>query len=345
MGPANLRLNPVGVAIIIGTTLCLILYAVGLPEWFSNMNKPNVSLRELLSASIHLAERGGERVKQVREKNDLSGKTKGLTKEGKKEMVTNGDQQSHEAIVYGMSKAFPGLTIISEETDVTPVEYSQIKDVLKTHPEVDKIVRVDEKVPMGQIRVWVDPLDATQEYTENLKEYVTVMVCVAVNGIPAIGVIHKPFTKETFWAWSGYGHSDNLQVATHKSNLSEHPKYSFIVSRSHQGDVEKVAKTTYGNSTIVIPAGGAGYKTLEVVKGTADAYLHTTIIKKWDICAGNAILSAFKGKMTTLDGKYIDYSSNREVKNENGLLATIYGHYGFLEKLSELTKKGYNKNV
>lgn len=75
---------------------------------------------------------------------------------------------------------------------------------------------------------------------------------------------------------------------------------------------------------------------MEVVKGNQDAYIHTTLIKKWDICAGNAILSALDGKMTTLDGKHIDYSSGDQPKNEGGLLATTFNHDTYLEKLAEL---------
>lgn len=50
---------------------------------------------------------------------------------------------------------------------------------------------------------------------ENLLQYVTTMVCIAVKGQPIIGVIYKPFeTKQNyslFWTWVNYGVSRNLK--------------------------------------------------------------------------------------------------------------------------------------
>ena len=62
------------------------------------------------------------------------------------------------------------------------------------------------------------------------------------------------------------------------------------------------------------------------------------MIKKWDICAGAAILSALGGKMTSLKGDTIDFGRADQEKNEGGLLATMHQHDEFLEKLKILAR-------
>ena len=82
-----------------------------------------------------------------------------------------------------------------------------------------------------------------------------------------------------------------------------------------------------------------------MINGNADAYVHVTAIKKWDICAGNAILNAVKGKMTTLEGEEIDYSKSDDPKNHMGLLSTLYDHSTYLGALKEAAndlKEKYN---
>lgn len=67
-------------------------------------------------------------------------------------------------------------------------------------------------------------------------------------------------------------------------------------------------------------------------------YYHTTSIKKWDICAGNAIIKALGGKMTTSYNDEIDYSNAGagKIVNDKGLLATMYNHDLYVEKLNKL---------
>lgn len=67
-----------------------------------------------------------------------------------------------------------------------------------------------------------------------------------------------------------------------------------------------------------------------MASGRVDAYVHSTAIKKWDICAGNAILNALGGKLTTKKGALVNYADTVNVKNEEGLIATLENHDLFL---------------
>ncbi|KAK6178760.1 hypothetical protein SNE40_011272 [Patella caerulea] len=336
MAPVNVRLNPVGFVVFLVLGLSLAFYIFGLPKWFREEER--VSMREVLSVSIDLAQRGGIKVKAVAELHKLNPVSKGKTKEGKDELKTQGDLESHKAIVYGFSKAYPGMKVISEEHDTTPIDLAAVPEVNKHIKEVLDNVVSDQSIPVSQITIWIDPLDATEEYKDELYEYVTTMVCVAVRGNPVIGVIHKPFLKETAWAWVGYGHSKNLEKTSPETNAKKTPK--IIASRSHPGQIEGVVHESLGTDATVTPAGGAGYKTLEVIRGHADAYIHVTAIKKWDICAGNALLSALDGKMTTINGRnIIDYSPNGSPINSEGLLATMNNHNDYLDKLEPVVSK------
>lgn len=190
--------------------------------------------------------------------------------------------RSHQVMVGQLSASFPGLNIISEETgsklkDVENVRFNLINkarllDQLKSLPAIS--------VALTDLTIWIDPLDATQEYTENLVKYVTTMICVAYKGEPLIGIIHKPFknTKlstnhtnvdyETYWAWDKIAMSSNLETALSKRKKSANmDNLSIIVSRSHKGTVQSLSENLFGKNSKIISAGGSGYKTIELIKG------------------------------------------------------------------------------
>ncbi len=343
---ANVRISPIGFVLIFLLAGAVILYVER--SWHGKGDQTivdsskKINLRELLSAAIGAAERGGAEVKKVRDDHQLHVKSKGETREGANNPVTDGDMRSHKAIVHGLKKTFPSLKIVSEEHETGEWDMSEVVPLPISRSDVTELIKEDQSIPLEDVTVWVDPLDATQEYTEDLLHFVTTMVCVAVRGVPTIGIIHKPFmdASNTVWAYVGKGHSANLNLPVKKADLATSPK--IIVSRSHKGEVEEVAKKSFGKDTEVIPAGGAGYKVWSLFEGKADAYIHTTLIKKWDICAGNALLNEFNGQMTTLKGKDIDYSwssENSDPKNEGGLLATLWEHKMFLDKLAPVVEK------
>ncbi|XP_034038908.1 inositol monophosphatase 3 [Thalassophryne amazonica] len=324
MSPMGIRLSPLGVAVfcLLGVGVIYHLYAGVISNRLSAFRqRKKVDLRDLLAVSVEAAVLGGKEVKRVRESNGLNEKSKGETKEGAKELLTMGDLQSHKKMYHLIKNTFPEIKVNSEEHD-----NSEDKTAIWSRgipADILQKVEAGSDVSADSITVWIDPLDATQEYTEYLVHYVTTMVCVAINGKPVIGVIHKPFTG--FTAWAFVGHSSNVKPRS-SYNMNS-PKV--IVSRSHAGKVKNYINTAFGNTTI-IPAGGAGYKVLALLeplpgdtesKEQADVYIHVTLIKKWDICAGAALLNALGGYMTNLKGEDIDYSGKAE--NTGGLVASV----------------------
>src|SRR5437868_962038 len=102
------------------------------------------------------------------------------------------------------------------------------------------------------------------------------MACVTVDGESHFGAIYRPFTNETFFGMVGYGLMDSQGRRIDPIPENEVQR-KIVVSRSHAGEVEKLATKVFGPSENVEdkepyrvePAGGSGYKTLKLVNGSA----------------------------------------------------------------------------
>lgn len=140
------------------------------PYAFIMRNPDEVNLRKLLIGGIQAAQMGGLQV--VYASNDIQAKSKGQTKEGANDPLTNADLRSHCVMENGLKRLFSKVTIISEED-------SQLNDCRdSSHFELDPTV-IEEDIPLpddylisaNDITVWIDPLDATQEYTGILTSF------------------------------------------------------------------------------------------------------------------------------------------------------------------------------
>jgi inositol monophosphatase 3 len=60
-----------------------------------------------------------------------------------------------------------------------------------------------------------------------------------------------------------------------------------------------------------------------------------TAIKKWDLCAGHAILGGVAGTMSTLAGETLEYSADTNPKNDRGTLA-YYRSTPLIQKLMKI---------
>jgi len=165
----SIKINRCGL-LIITLVLLLIIYYMSIKKSDINSysytkNTNEINLRKLLIGSIQAAEKGGVEVLLVSKDPDFHTKSKGLTKEGINDPVTDADFKSNCVMQNGLNRIFPKLNIISEE-DASKNKCPDSK-LFDLDPTVlhETITIPDENVDINDVTVWIDPLDATKEYT------------------------------------------------------------------------------------------------------------------------------------------------------------------------------------
>lgn len=210
----SIKINKCAVFLLVAFNVLVFIYIFA-PSSSSSLSKEaksqtTVNLRKLVIGLILASRQGGKEIIKVSKQPDFEKKSKGKTKEGVDDPVTVADVFSHCRIAHGLWRIFPKLNLISEE-DVDKKNCPADDEFFDLDPTVlSSSTLPDANVPVKDITVWIDPLDATKEFTENLFHFVSVMICVAIKGEPVIGVVHFPFNQKTYWAWKEKGMSENL---------------------------------------------------------------------------------------------------------------------------------------
>lgn len=162
----TIQLNKTGLTIICGLLLILLLYSTS-NKYNAKKGSNIINLHELLKVAIKAAEDGGNKV--VETKDTMEVKSKGLTNEGLQDSVTTADFLSHCVMTGTLKYYFSELKIISEENH----SCDKLESVDYTWNKPDNLP--DENIDIGDITVWIDPLDATQEYTGT---FVYALICI-----------------------------------------------------------------------------------------------------------------------------------------------------------------------
>ena len=96
-----------------------------------------------------------------------------------------------------------------------------------------------------------------------------------------------------------------------------------VVTRSHYTEeMDQTVKALKPGE--VIRAGGSGTKILMVLDGKADSYVYPRVgTKKWDTCAGDALVHAVGGLLTDVHGEPLSYEPDpSNYRNKEGLIVT-----------------------
>ncbi len=217
----------------------------------------------------------------------------------KDDPVTEADRLASRVIVEGLRRDFPNDMVVSEEEPIS---------TLASVPD----------------RVWyVDPLDGTQEFIKRNGEF-AVMIGLAVDGRPRVGVVFRPVTAELFvgivgqGAWLGTNEGKGpLRV----SGEIDPSRLRLVASRSHRDHRVDEVRRRLGISE-ESRIGSVGIKVGLLVTRQAEVYVEpSSMTKAWDSCAPEAILHAGGGRMTDLEGAPLRYVPS-DVRNWKGLVAT-----------------------
>jgi 3'(2'), 5'-bisphosphate nucleotidase len=213
--------------------------------------------------------------------------------------VTAADKAANTMLVRELAKAFPNDAILSEEAE-------------------------DDKARLTSERVWmVDPMDGTKQFIEKLDEF-AVMIGLAINGEPKVGVVYNPATDRMFYAAPGIGAFVEEALTTKRlrvSDLADSTKMVAAMSRSHHSPTVDAIRQRLG-STGDVRSGSVGLKLGLICDGSAHIYIHAgSKTNQWDTCAPEAILRAAGGRITDNFGKPLEYNTSH-VRNMKGIIAT-----------------------
>ena len=203
--------------------------------------------------------------------------------------VTEADTTAEKLIVAGLEAIAPEIPIVAEEA-----------------------FSAGHSPDISGGRFWlVDPLDGTHEFIDKNGEF-TVNIALILDEQPICGVVHAPALNKTFAGIVG-------QTARRSKNGADAGRIAvrtapetgvIVVASRRHGDPKKIEKLLQGRRVDETRNAGSSLKFCLVAEGDADLYPRFGRTMEWDTAAGQAVLEAAGGRVTTLDGEPFRYAKS-----------------------------------
>lgn len=209
--------------------------------------------------------------------------------------LTEADLAAEAVIAAGLARDCPGLPVVSEE------------DAARASP------------PAGAAFILVDPLDGTREFLGPTGEF-TVNIALVQHGRPVAGVVYAPALGRIWQGAHGLGAqagvlpagADPAAIAWRPIRARPRPAggLTAVASRSHlDPDTEAfLASLPVADRRSI----GSSLKFCLVAEGEADVYPRLAPTMEWDTAAGQAVLEAAGGRVTTRQGAPFGYGKAAE---------------------------------
>jgi 3'(2'),5'-bisphosphate nucleotidase len=208
--------------------------------------------------------------------------------------VTRADVESEAIVAEGLASAFPDVPVVAEEAAAAGY------------------------VPKcGATFLLVDPLDGTREFLDRNGEF-TVNIALIELGAPVCGAVYAPALGLLWLGDVAEGVAESMTVAPaatalpatrerHRLACRVSPEGGMValVSRSH---LDSASEDFLGTLPVTERrAAGSSLKFCRIAAGEGDVYPRFSPTMEWDTAAGQAVLVAAGGAVTTPEGALFRY--------------------------------------
>lgn len=209
--------------------------------------------------------------------------------------LTMADRKANALIVGRLRKEYPEYAILSEEE----------KD--------DKARRANEYCFI------VDPLDGTKEFVKRNGQF-TVNIALSHKGIPVVGVIYVPVTKDLYYASveEGSYKQDGTTGVVRKLSVSDKTTdLIWVGSKSHSSEKEAALIQAHQSVIRETISAGSSLKGCMVAEGRADIYYRFGYTCEWDTAAMQCIAEQAGAIVKQMDKTPLTYNRDNTL-NEKG---------------------------
>jgi len=202
--------------------------------------------------------------------------------------VTWADREAERIILAGLAEACPQYPVVAEEAASAGIM-----------PETP-----------GETFLLVDPLDGTKEFVGKNTDF-TVNIALVRHGVPVIGIVYAPARKAYCAGRPGRARlvhlDDAFATVSDKEIAVRDPArpLKIVASRSNRTAETDAYIARYPGAEIV--SVGSSLKFLMLAAGQADLYPRFGRTMQWDTAAGDAVLRAAGGTVTTVAGLPLTY--------------------------------------
>ncbi|MGA9573402.1 MAG: 3'(2'),5'-bisphosphate nucleotidase CysQ [Lysobacterales bacterium] len=217
-----------------------------------------------------------------------------------------------------------GITIKADDSPLTRADLAShelIKDELsKRWPEIPILSEESADIPWETRRNWqqywlVDPLDGTKEFINRNGEF-TVNIALVRNHRPVTGIVHVPVTDTTYFgsrdlgAWCQQG---NAQATVIRIRRPAARPPVIVGSRSHANPELSKQLDRLGEHELT--SMGSSLKFCLIAEGMADFYPRLGPTSEWDTAAAQAVVEAAGGQVVKIDGTPLEYNRKEAYLN------------------------------